>query len=241
MSMEILLNELSLSGQFASVADFVENGVRNALQVFHELRENDQVLKKYDFYTCQVTPQHSIHDVLTGNASRTYDELRKFKLHLFQVFSDPFWEDDPKHDPNSQYLFGAVSVTGTSVAEAYERDQIIISFVHQSFQLSPIPIIKTGNQGIIDNLFEEGQYITLLYTRGLLTNFSLRNKARFVRTNHIRQGKVVYRETATNNYWYLDNLHKNHYEVFNANEDHLGIADLAGVLDGTKAENGRKL
>lgn len=239
--MELLLNELSLTGQFDSVEDFVERGVMNVLQVLHELRDEDQVLKKYDFYNCQVTPQHTIHEVLTGNVSRTHDELRKFKIHLSRVFSDPYWEDDPRQDPISQYLFEAVSVTGTSLAEAYERNQIIISFVHQNFQDSPIPIIKKGNQRMIDNLFEEGQYITFLYTRGLLTTFSLRNKARFARTNHIRQGRVVYREIATNNYWYLDNLHKNHYEVFNANEDHLGIADLAGVLDGSKAENGRKL
>jgi hypothetical protein len=53
----------------------------------------------------------------------------------------------------------------------------------------------------------------------------------FSKTNFVEQGQPVYQEIATSYYWYLDNLHKNHYEVFNYNGDHIGIADLNGEID----------
>lgn len=239
--MELLLNELSLSGQFTSIDDFVEHGVRNVLQIFAELLDEDQVLKKYNFYSSAVLPTQSIYDVLTGSVSRTCDELRKFKVYLSRLFDKPYWEDSLRHDADSKYLFGAISVSSTSLAEACERQRIIISFNHNSFRNTSIAVYKNGEYVVVDNLFEEGHYTTLLHTRGLLKKFSLKNRTLFTRTNLVRQGKPVYQEIATNYYWYLDNMHRNHFEVFNANKEHLGIADFEGNLDTSKYVNGRQL
>jgi hypothetical protein len=239
--MELLLNELSLSGQFESVDQFVEKGVLNILGVFAELQEEDKVLKKYDFYSYRVTSSESIHDVLAGSLSRTYDELRRFKIHIAKFFDEPYWEKSQRHDASLEYSFQAKAVSNTSLAEACERDRIIISFIHEDFKNSPISVSRSTEDIAIDNLFEDGHYTTVLHARGLLTVFSLKNRTQFTRTSLFRQGKPVYRELATGNYWYLDNLHKNHFEVFDANEDHLGIADLKGNLDTTKSVKGRKL
>lgn len=239
--MQILLNELSLSSQFTSIDHFVQHGVLNLLRVLSELKDEDEILKKYNFYSYQVTSTHSVHDVLTGSVSRTYDELRKFKIHLSKVLDEPYWEADQRHNDQSEYLFGANSVLSSSIAEACERDRVIISFTHQHFQGTSIIVKKNGEDITIDNLFEDGHYTTLLHTKGLLTVFSLKNRTQFTRTNLVRQGKAVYQEIANGNYWYLDNLHRNHFEVFNVNEDHLGIADLEGNLDTSKSVNGRNL
>lgn len=69
--------------------------------------------------------------------------------------------------------------------------------------------------------------------------FSLLDKNKFVRTTFVQQGKPVFKEILTNNYWYIDNFHKNEYEVFNSNRQHIGVADLNGDLDTTKLVNGR--
>jgi len=37
----------------------------------------------------------------------------------------------------------------------------------------------------------------------------------------------------------LDNLHKNHFEVFNKEKEHLGEADLSGNLDMTKKDESK--
>jgi len=73
------------------------------------------------------------------------------------------------------------------------------------------------------------------------SHFSLLNRQRFSRTHLVEQGKTVYKEVSTSRYWYLDNLHKDHYEVFNAQGEHIGIANLQGEIDYSKKEKGRRI
>ena len=71
--------------------------------------------------------------------------------------------------------------------------------------------------------------------------FSLENNADFDRTRLTVQGKTVYREKENNRYWYLDNLHKNHYEVFDSTGNHLGEANLEGELDTSKKDKNKTI
>ena len=73
------------------------------------------------------------------------------------------------------------------------------------------------------------------------SDFSLLNRQNFARTNLVEQGKTVYKEISTNRYWYLDNLHKDHYEVFNDQGKHIGIANLKGEIEISKREKGRRI
>jgi hypothetical protein len=65
-------------------------------------------------------------------------------------------------------------------------------------------------------------------------DFSLFDKNRFTKTNFIEQGQRVFQENKTKYYWYLDNLHKNHYEVFDNTGKHFGESDLNGQIDNSK-------
>lgn len=67
-------------------------------------------------------------------------------------------------------------------------------------------------------------------------SFSLDHNADFERTKQNVQGKTVFKEKKRNRFWYLDNLHKNHYEVFDSKGIHLGEANLEGELDTTKKD-----
>jgi hypothetical protein len=78
-----------------------------------------------------------------------------------------------------------------------------------------------------------------LFDKGCL-KFSLKDKTRFSKTSEVKDGKSVYKEIATDRYWYLDNFHKNHYEVFNSTRHHIGVADLDGILDTSKKVEGRR-
>lgn len=71
--------------------------------------------------------------------------------------------------------------------------------------------------------------------------FALENNTDFQKTNRQFQGKTIYKEKKNNRYWYLDNLHKNHYEVFDCNGRHIGEADLEGNLDTSKKDNNKKI
>ena len=71
--------------------------------------------------------------------------------------------------------------------------------------------------------------------------FSLQKQSRFKRTKSVQQGKPVFEEHSTGHFWYLDNFHKNEYEVFNSQREHIGVADMLGNIDFTKKVNGRIL
>ncbi len=73
------------------------------------------------------------------------------------------------------------------------------------------------------------------------TQFSLLDKNHFRKTSFVQQGKPVYQEIATELFWYLDNFHKNEYEVFDKQGRHLGVSDLDGNLDETKKVKGRTI
>ena len=74
--------------------------------------------------------------------------------------------------------------------------------------------------------------------KGIFT-FSLEDKNKFSDANGVDhvQGAKVYEEISTKNLWYLDMLHKTHYEVFESTgQKHIGVANLDGLLDKTKKD-----
>ena len=244
--MDILLNELSLSGQYASREIFVEEILPTLIRVLDEIQKlfKATIYKNYEFHLSKVTKTDTIHDILLGDLSRQYPSLRKFKRQLHScLFTDPYWESDCKHSTNDSYTYRGNDICNHSVAEACERDRVIISFRDSElFQAETLSVLKNGNEQIdIDNLFNAGHYSNVLNQRGIIYSFSLKDGTRFQRDGRIVQGQHVYREIGTGYYWYLDNLHKNHYEVFDGHGQHIGTANTDGVIDSSKKVNGRTL
>lgn len=79
------------------------------------------------------------------------------------------------------------------------------------------------------------------YIDGVPDPFGLADNPRFSRTRFVEQGQPVYSEPSTGRYWYLDNLHKNHYEVFDHSDHHLGEADSNGSLDMSKRDKDKSI
>lgn len=76
-----------------------------------------------------------------------------------------------------------------------------------------------------------------------LFHFSLTDTTRFKKCSNIGpiQGASVYKEIATGYYWYMDNLHRTHYEVFDSlGKKHLGEANLDGVINKNKADQNKR-
>src|SRR5659263_65652 len=127
--MEILINELSLSGQYTSVDDFVAKSLTPLLSILKTINASrDQLLKKDDFYSSSVTSQYTLYNTFVGTVSRQYDEIRRAKTLLVKLFEDPFWEKDQKHSADSTYLYRANDIWGSSLAESCERDKVVLYF-----------------------------------------------------------------------------------------------------------------
>ena len=244
--MDILLNELSLSGQYASREIFVEEILPTLIGVLEEIQKlfNATIYRNQEFYLSKVTSTDTIHDILVGDLSRQYPSLRKIKLQLFSLlFAEHYWEDTRRHSKNYSYIYDDNDICNHSVAEACERDRVIVSFRDSDlFREETLSILKNGNEQIdVDNLFNAGHYLNVLHQRGIIYSFSLKDDTRFRKCGKNVQGQNVYREIDTGCYWYLDNLHKNHYEVFDRKGQHIGTANTNGIIDSSKKVNGRIL
>lgn len=245
--MDILLNELSLSGQYASREEFVEKILLSLIRVLEEIREQDYptlVYKNEKFYLSKVTSTDTIHDILVGDLSRQYPSIKKYKrILLSNLFGEPYWEKTRRHKSDDVYKYKEENICNHSVAEACERDRIIISFQgNRLFSEQQLTILKNETELVtLDNLFDAGHYTAVLEKRNIIRPFSLEDKTRFEKQSRVVQGKSVYKEIATGYYWYLDNLHKDHYEVYDGNGGHIGTANMDGDIDRTKKVKGRTL
>jgi len=167
---EILINELSLSGQFSSADEFISGGSLlkfNAL--LNEIKSPNVLLyKSHGFYESMVTKDISIYSLLVGTISRQYDEIRKMKSGLACLFEDPYWENEQKHSSEFSYFFNKDCVTGKSLAEACERDRVVISFFHQNFSCNRLFVQKEETEIALDNLFKEKDYIDVAWKRSFI-------------------------------------------------------------------------
>jgi hypothetical protein len=168
--MEILINELSLAGQFDSVEHFITTGLKPFAKVFIDIDSQSNTLyKKYDFYQAKITSSDTIYDILKGNISRQYDEIRKFKSQLAKLFDNPYWEDNPRHCMNSVYTYNKKNISGSSLAEASARDKIAVSFLHNDFLSKQLSVYKNDCEIKIDNLFEQGHFVQIAYQRNSIS------------------------------------------------------------------------
>ena len=69
--------------------------------------------------------------------------------------------------------------------------------------------------------------------------FSLSDETRFIKTRHHYQNMPIYKEIKTDYYWYNDYFHrtnKAHFEVFDAQGNHIGEASMQGILNRQKSD-----
>ena len=79
---------------------------------------------------------------------------------------------------DSTYLFDGVDILGSSLAEACERDKVVVSFVSSSTSLDPLNIIRNGKVVPLLNLTHSGKFTERLWATNQIS-FELYLKARF--------------------------------------------------------------
>ncbi len=167
--MEILINELSLCGQYATVDEFVKLALPPVLSVLKDINPTkDQLFKKNDFYLSSVTIRDTLYDIFVGTVSRKYDEIRRAKTLLVKLFENPYWEHDQKHSVESTYQYKQTDIGGSSLAESCERDKVVLSFKHVDYVDRLLPISKDHEVLHIDNLFDKGHYLELCWQRKII-------------------------------------------------------------------------
>ena len=138
--MDLLLNDLSLHGQFPDITTFREAIHRVMLLRSLANRFGRQLYSHRNILNCLVGPTTSLYQALQ-KLSR--DEKRSVLQWLNR--QGPFWEDIVQHSPNLYMGFEDEIVTGTAVGEAaycilagFER--ALVSFNPSNWQFSPLNV-----------------------------------------------------------------------------------------------------
>lgn len=257
--MEIFINELSLHGQYYDQAAFVE-AIRELVNIFSFLNNNKTTTKLYKpenqvFINRKTIQNEYFQQSFEGIRNKQLKEA--FRGIIFAKLNPKDWQVEQLHDTQDIFVCPIIDdfVSNTTLAEVAERNlqkpdiqRLVINFMGSCFQnLRQIEIFKN------DENIENPIYLACLDSRIDFENWLqqtvidresyLKNVLLFEKTNYQVQGKTIYKHKSTNNYWYLDNLHKTHFEVFNAQKEHLGEADLEGDLqpDSNDAKKNGKL
>lgn len=168
--MEILINELSLHKQFDSNNDFIDNSFTNFIIIYSFLDGiGNHPLKNYNFYNSQISDKDSIYSFLKNPSTyRVYDIVRKYKLILDKITTEPFWESDIKHDLQADYKCKGEKVTKTSIAEAFDRDSVLLSFSPSRFSEEKLSVTKDEQGKGIHNFYHIKKLLPYLYENKLI-------------------------------------------------------------------------
>ena len=173
------------------------------------------------------------------------------------------WRSEPIHSSQDSFFYLDIhDVSNTSIAEVTERtlqnpnnNYLLVNFINSIFCVEnfqhpdicncfSIPIVKNNSKDVpvkLDSLDNKFAIENWLREKQVLKDPDLedclKDTARFEKTSIICQGKSVYREIATQNLWYLDNLHRSHFEIFDpTGKRHIRL----GNLDGSSRESTKK-
>lgn len=159
--MEIIINELSLSGQFSNENDFLDSlgKLLPIIKLIKELRFS--LLKNYSFFNSQITSDKNLQEILNLKDSR----IRRIKSYLLELANKPpYWEDTQKHScQNDTYTYNSIDICNRGLAEASQRDKLILSFKHDDYYNKKLQIKKNDDNIDIVNILNRGTLLDNLY------------------------------------------------------------------------------
>lgn len=248
MKVTVYINEESFQGQLCAG---VSDAINNLLVVVNTLASNQgievSVLTSSAIFSKQVCSQTGL--ILAQLSKADHDLFLQFKGMLDKA---KYWDKDVSvQNPAALYLYKKQSVNGTSVAEAREcvetgTEAIVVSVSGTAYTGNMLDIEKDGfaksvphaltTADVFDYLTRKGialQYDRLKFLRVDDMQTVLADASRFAATQHKVQGRTVYERIGKDEYWYVDNFHKDgsvHIEVFRMSDgSFLGTCDIEDV------------
>lgn len=137
--MQLLVNELSLDGQFQSPDSFLES-----LKALMACRDVSKCLG-YEVYCSRSIIHRSVTRMLFfKQVVHTGDLARKVRIWLDR--DGPFWDEPPEHNPDEWYECQGQVVTETSLGEVCYKvsrnvEAALISFDPSDFLLNPLLVV----------------------------------------------------------------------------------------------------
>jgi hypothetical protein len=245
--MEIFINELSLKGQFDDINQ-LETAITRFNELFSATKTAHQLLSSQYLFNHRAIRASFLSEFINKIDK---DQSSKFKRVVFNQALD--WRDAAhrKHSNDDLFFCEVIDdiVTDTTIAEAAERQlldtpsvkRLIVNFIDSDFKTT-ICIVKNEAHPINIDCVETKEELEKWLSLPIMPlDAFLRNTERFIRTKFKQQGATVFQEKLTAHYWYIDNLHKNEFEVFDADKVHIGVANLEGTIQPDSKIKGRTM
>lgn len=172
--MELILNELSLNGQYKDLTDFTIRGLTPLTEIFRNIITDNGIafLKNHDFYNAKIYADIHLNQLLFNPELYRNERLRQFKSYIARFQNKPFWNENQRHNPKYDYLVindgQQIKVTGHGIAEAYARDASVISFSPSHFDSECINVHCTelDETKNIDNIRNYRHLLDVRYKKG---------------------------------------------------------------------------
>ena len=74
-------------------------------------------------------------------------------FNAVEIYTLPFWDDDPTHDLSVHYMLEDNDITATGIAEAAEKDQSLISFASAQYMDRMLTVYKNANAVIVYSMY----------------------------------------------------------------------------------------
>ena len=157
--MEVLLNELSLSGQFKDENEFFDSfdTILQTIKLIELLKFS--LLKEYSLFQSKITRSLEFTDFLRLRS----DRARKIKRFLAKLSQNPpYWNETQKHSTNDKYFYKGRNISNTSLAESCERDRVLLSFENIDFKDMDIVIEKNSTSINLYNIINRDKFLEYL-------------------------------------------------------------------------------
>lgn len=267
--MEIFINECSFHEQLYSRHEVVD-AFKQFFTLLNLFNQRNAAYKLYHhenlFHFYQIISAEAIIASLNNLPDKSL--ALAIKGLLFNKLNAHDWQATRVHLSDDLFLCMKDVVTDTSIAELAERKLqkqeligLLLNFPKSKFAaLQTLEITKNEVSKFNLDCSDDRTALTAWLNEQLQAkqfeyapNSSvpptdlqtvLRDVSRFQPTSFYVQGRRVYLEIRTEQYWYADNLHYGsgaHLEVFNHSGDHLGEAAMDGQLNADKRDRRKRL
>jgi len=173
--MDVVLNELSLSGQFENDNLFLSN-LSEVVKMTHLINkiENISLLKSNTIWNSKITTSDTLLLLLRKKGS---DLLNKLRLDLSKMSANPpYWEETQVHScVEDSYEYSHNDICNTGLAESSQRDKVVISFEHFLYSSENIKVMKNSTEINIKNILNLKLFSQYLYDKSLINEYEFCN------------------------------------------------------------------
>lgn len=164
--MEIVLNDFSVTGQFASLDEFVDYVLGKLSPVLDCMVEREiPFLKKQDFYSSRITSDMSLHDILLRTGDPALAVIRRYISAL--AYQQPYWDDDLKSRVDVSYDYPAKGQEPNCFTEVIERKGALLSFPSGEFQDAEFTCRRQDEMVSVYNITEKKSFLRAYLKDGM--------------------------------------------------------------------------